>query len=217
VHLAGALCASYADRLSALGDGGVSGEPAGTCTTHVSVVDEEGTVISLTTTLLGTMGSRLVLPGTGILMNNGAMWFDPRPGNANSVAGGKRPLTNMLPVIFVGADGNRMLAAGASGGRRILASVYQMLSHVLDFGMDLDAAAHHPRIDVSGPERVAADLRLDEGILERLAHRYAGQFQAVEHGPVPLNFACPNAILHEAGACSGVSDTMTPWSCALAQ
>lgn len=215
--LAGALRGSYADRLSARGETGAGGEPAGTCTTHIGVVDEGGMAISLTTTLLGTMGSRLVLPATGILMNNGAMWFDPRPGNANSVAGGKRPLTNMLPVIFVGADGNRMMVAGASGGRRILASVYQMLSYVLDFGMDLDAAAHHPRIDVSGPERVAADRRLDESILSRLARRYDDHFQVVEHGPVPLNFACPSAILREAGACSGVSDTMTPWSCALAQ
>ena len=137
VGLAWALRGAYSERLR-----GVEqrlGPSTGTCTTHLAIRDGDGMTVSLTSTLLGTMGSRFVLPGTGILMNNGAMWFDPRPGRSNSVAGRKRPLTNMLPVFFVGDDG-RVLAVGASGGRRILASVYQMLAYILDFGMDLDAA-----------------------------------------------------------------------------
>lgn len=208
--LATALRTSYAERLSGQ-------ELDGTCTTHLSVMDEDGLAVSLTSTLLGTMGSRLVLPQTGILMNNGAMWFDPRPGRPNSVAGGKRPLTNMLPLIYVDAERQRIIVAGASGGRRILASVYQLLSHMLDFDMDAETAAHQPRIDVSGPERVAADRRLDETTLKALARHFPDDLDIVEHGPVPLNFACPNAILREAGCISGVSDTMTPWSSALAQ
>ncbi len=212
-ELAAALRSSFARRLEGKTD---PIEPVGTCTSHLSVMDADGMTVSLTTTLLGTMGSRQVLPATGILMNNGAMWFDPRPGRPNSVAGGKRPLTNMLPVIFVGEDG-RVLAAGSSGGRRIMASVYQMLSYVLDFGMDLDAAAHHPRIDVSSADRVGADRRLDDTILDRLAERNASALEVVEHGPVPINFACPGAILRHGEMTSGVSDTMSPWSCALAQ
>ena len=98
-----------------------------------------------------------------------------------------------------------------------MASVYQMLSYVLDFGMDLDAAAHHPRIDVSSADRVGADRRLDDTILDRLAERNASALEVVEHGPVPINFACPGAILRHGEMTSGVSDTMSPWSCALAQ
>lgn len=214
VGLAAALRQSYAARLS--GSEPALEPSAATCTTHLAVMDADGMTVSLTSTLLGTMGSRLVLPGTGVLMNNGAMWFDPRPGRSNSVAGRKRPLTNMLPVIFAGDDG-RVLAAGASGGRRILASVYQMLAHILDFGMDLDAAAHQPRIDVSGPDRVTADRRLDQSILAALADTNEGALDVVEHGPVPVNFACPSAILSDGKMTAGIADTMTPWSAALAQ
>lgn len=215
VALATALRDAYRARLAGLGDKSEEAE-AGTCTTHLAVRDAQGMVVALTTTLLGTMGSRLVLPRTGILMNNGAMWFDPRPGLPNSVGGGKRPLTNMLPVIAVGDDG-RIIAAGASGGRRILSSVYQVLSHTIDFGMDLDAAAHQPRIDVSGPDRVMADRRLDRDILAGLSALAGDALEIVEHGPVPLNFACPSLLLHDGSAAHAIADTMTPWSTALAQ
>ena len=57
--------------------------------------------------------------GTGILMNNGVMWFDPRPGRPNSMAPGKRALTNMCPVVAL-RDGRAWFGVGASGGRRIL-------------------------------------------------------------------------------------------------
>lgn len=214
VALAASMRDAYAARLR--GDEQPLEPAAGTCTTHLSAIDNDGMVVSLTSTLLGTMGSRLVLPGTGILMNNGAMWFDPRPGLLNSVAGGKRPLTNMLPVIHVGNDG-RLLAVGSSGGRRILASVYQMLSHILEFGMDLDAAAHQPRIDVSGPDRVAADRRLSVEIIEALRNANDDALDVVEHGPVPLNFACPSVIVKTRTDTVAIADTMTPWSAALAQ
>ncbi|MEO9189667.1 MAG: gamma-glutamyltransferase, partial [Acetobacteraceae bacterium] len=94
VALARALKAAYAERFAGLGDA----EPnaAETCTTHLTVCDAEGTMVALTSTLLSTMGSRVVLPTSGVLMNNGVMWFDPTPGRPNSVAPGKRPLTNML-------------------------------------------------------------------------------------------------------------------------
>ncbi len=88
---------AYARRLSGLG--AAAREPGDTCTTHLTVVDRDGMLVSLTTTLLSSMGSRVVLPTTGVLMNNGVMWFDPRPGSANPIAAGARPLCNMCPVI----------------------------------------------------------------------------------------------------------------------
>ena len=76
VALARALKAAYAQRLTSLGDA----EPvaAESCTTHITACDADGTMVAMTTTLLSSMGSRVVLPATGILMNNGVMWFDPR-------------------------------------------------------------------------------------------------------------------------------------------
>ncbi len=213
VALARALRQAYARRLEGLGDG----EPksAESCTTHLTVCDEDGTMVALTSTLLSSMGSRVVLPETGILMNNGVMWFDPTPGRPNSIAPGKRPLTNMCPVILRDRSGP-VIAAGASGGRRILAAVLQLTAFVAEFGMTPDEAAHHPRIDVSDADAVTADRRLGPDVIAALEAE--GPVMVVDHGVMPLNFACPNLILKEAdGLRRGVSDAASPWSAAIAQ
>ncbi len=213
VALGRAMKQAYKERLEGLGDA----DPlaAETCTTHLTVIDQDGTMVAMTTTLLSSMGSRVVLPKSGILMNNGVMWFDPRPNQPNSIAGGKRPLTNMSPIIL--RDGDRpWFAAGASGGRRILAAVTQMLAFVTDFGMTLDQAAHFPRIDVSDPAYLSADRRLPADVLDALIAD--GPTEIVEHGVMPINFACPNAIVsYPDGGRSGISDVASPWSAAVAQ
>jgi gamma-glutamyltranspeptidase/glutathione hydrolase len=172
-------------------------------------------MVSMTTTLLSSMGSRVVLPGSGILMNNGIMWFDPRPNQPNSIAGGKRPLTNMSPIIL--RDGDRpLLAAGGSGGRRILAAVTQVLAFVMDFEMTLEQAAHHPRVDVSDPDYVSADITLSPQIIDAL--RSDGHLEVVERTVMPINFACPNAIvINRDDSRIGISDVASPWSAAVAQ
>ncbi len=213
VALARAMKTAYAERLAGLG--AAETNAAETCTTHLTVCDAEGTMVAMTTTLLSSMGSRVVLPRSGVLMNNGVMWFDPRPGQPNSIAPGKRPLTNMLPVIL--REGDRpVLAAGASGGRRIMAAVAQLVTFLAGFGMDVTAAAHHPRIDVSGPDLVTIDRRMDPAVIAAL--RADGPVEVVEHGVMPINFACPNAImLTPDGARHGISDAASPWSAAIAQ
>ena len=210
--LSGALKTAYAERLQGLGDA----EPAAaeSCTTHLTVCDADGTMVSVTTTLLSSMGSRVVLPGSGVLMNNGIMWFDTRPGRPNSIAPGKRPLTNMLPIILRDGD-TPVLAAGASGGRRIMASVTQMLAFVAGFGMDPTIAAHHPRLDVSDPVSADADQRLHADTLAALTG--TGALDVVEHSVLPVNFACPNLIEIKDGVRTGISDVMSPWSAAIAQ
>src|SRR5262249_3469833 len=162
-----ALQQAYHARLEGLGDIQPPGE---SCTTHIPAIDREGGIAALTTTLLSSFGSRYVLPQTGILMNNGIMWFDPRPGRPNSLAPGKRALTNMCPLIAT-RDGRGRFGVGASGGRRILASVVQMASFIIDFAMSPEDAAHQPRIDVSGESGIAIDRRLAEAIRDRLGAR----------------------------------------------
>ena len=207
-----ALQQAYAERLEGFGDG----EGAGTTsTTHVTATDGEGGIAALTTTLLSSFGSRFVLPGTGILMNNGVMWFDPRPGRPNSIGPGKRALTNMCPVI-VAREGKPWFGIGASGGRRILGAVMQVASFVVDFGMDAEAAAHHPRVDVSGSDSLAIDARMPAAIREALATEAGGRI--VEHTAWPALFACPNLVLRGAdGVNYGVSDVMSPNSAAVAE
>jgi gamma-glutamyltranspeptidase/glutathione hydrolase len=211
--VARAMKLSYAERLAGLGEA----EPlaAESCTSHLTVCDAEGMMVSMTTTLLSSMGSRVVLPQSGVLMNNGVMWFDPRPNQPNSLSPGKRPLTNMCPVIMT-RDGQPWIAAGASGGRRIMASVFQLLSFVADFGMDPQAAAHQPRIDVSDPGYISADRRLPTDVLALLAED--GEVRVVDHSVLPVNFACPNMILQQPdGMRVGISDAISPWSAAVAQ
>lgn len=210
-HLARSLRDAYAERLAGLGDA----EPAGadSCTTHLTVADKDGLMIAMTTTLLSSMGSRMVLPGSGVLMNNGVMWFDPTPGSANQIAPGKRPLCNMCPVILLDPQGNPEIAGGASGGRRIMAAVFQLLSYVADFAMDPEAAAHHPRLDVSGPDNVTADRRLGKAVHDAL--RADAPLEVVEHAVMPVNFACPNLIQQKAGMRIGITDAMSPWSAAI--
>ena len=179
VAFARAMKASYVERLVSLGDA----EPlaAESCTSHLTVCDQDGTMVAMTTTLLSSMGSRVVLPGSGVLMNNGVMWFDPRPNQPNSIAGGKRPLTNMSPIIL--KDGGRpWLAAGASGGRRILAAVAQVMTFIADFAMSPGAggapSAHQclrPR-GVSTPIRGC--LRGDRGIDRGRQDRGHGAWRA---------------------------------------
>jgi gamma-glutamyltranspeptidase/glutathione hydrolase len=213
VAFARAMKAAYVERLVSLGDA----EPlaAESCTSHLTVCDQDGTMVAMTTTLLSSMGSRVVLPASGVLLNNGVMWFDPRPNQPNSIAGGKRPLTNMSPIIL--KDGDRpWLAAGASGGRRILAAVAQVMSFIADFGMSPEQAAHHPRISVSDPEEVYADPRLPPEVIAALTED--GKTEVMEHGVLPVNYANPNVIVRGGdGVVTGISDAQSPWSAAVAQ
>jgi gamma-glutamyltranspeptidase/glutathione hydrolase len=107
------------------------------------------------------------------------------------------------------------VAAGASGGRRILAAVLQLTAFVAGFGMTPEAAAHQPRIDVSGPLEVTADRRLEPDILRALEAE--GATQVVENGVLPINFACPNLVVQQNGTRIGIGDAASPWSAAVAQ
>ncbi len=127
---------------------------------------------------------------TGILMNNGIMWFDTEPGKPNSLAAGKRCLTNYCPVI--GERGARRFALGASGGRRILPAVAQLLSFLIDFDQDLDAAFHLPRIDASEGELVIGDELLPEEIHAALAAQFP--YVRMRRQTLPLKFACPSGV-----------------------
>lgn len=208
-----ALSGAYADRLAGMGDTADAADPSST--THLCVVDSAGTVVALTQTLLSVFGSKLVLPETGVLMNNGIMWFDPRPGHVNSLGPGRRPLTNMCPVV-VERRGQPLLALGGSGGRKILPAVFQILSFVLDLEFDLETAFHHPRIDVSGGDRVGVDPRLPGDVIAKLGSAFE-----IERAPLvvfPNNYACPSGVLVEPGGTHiGMVDVMTPWSAAVAE
>jgi gamma-glutamyltranspeptidase/glutathione hydrolase len=169
---------------------------------------------SVTQTLLSVFGSRVVSPSTGLLLNNGIMWFDPVPGRPNSLGPGKRCLGNFCPVIGEGHDGRRF-ALGASGGRKIIGAVLQIASFMLDHGLTLEEAFHQPRIDMSGGGTAVADRTLPQGVIDALAAVFPTT-TAVRTN-FPYAFACPAAVLRDGELNMGCTEIMSPWGDAVAE
>jgi gamma-glutamyltranspeptidase/glutathione hydrolase len=204
----------YADRLATMGETSDHRDPS--TTTHLNVIDAQGNMVALTQTLLSVFGSKVVLPTSGVLMNNGVMWFDPRPGAPNSLGPAKRPLTNMCPLI-ARRNGKGWFAIGASGGRKIMPAVFQISSFLIDHGMSLEDAFHQPRIDASGGETVGLDPRLPDAVKKALADAFpTAETELVVY---PTNFACPSAVLNDPAKAlhEGTTDVMSPWSGAVAE
>ncbi|MXX66330.1 MAG: hypothetical protein F4Z40_04845 [Chloroflexi bacterium] len=169
-------------------------------TTHLCAMDGDGNAVSLTNTLMASFGSGFMSPGTGVVLNNGMMWFDPVPGRVNSIQPGKRALNNMTPALVLGPEG-AIMAVGASGGRRITNCVTQLISKVVDFGMGPQEAIDSPRVDCSLPE-TALDPRFAEEIVAGLRSR---GHRINVNGDMDLaegfsSFASPVAIVADARA-----------------
>jgi gamma-glutamyltranspeptidase/glutathione hydrolase len=138
-------------------------------TTHLTVVDRFGNVVSMTSSLGFGWGSGFVAGDTGVVLNNAMHMFDLDPESPMLVEGGKRPRWNMAPMI-VEHDGSPILAIGTPGGTAIWQVLPQVLSRIFDHGMTLQAAIDAPRVSwrLSGPA-IALEDRFDESTLEALA------------------------------------------------
>ncbi|MBO0931005.1 gamma-glutamyltransferase [Fibrella aquatilis] len=120
-------------------------------TTHFSVVDKEGNAVSITTTLNGGYGSRVVVGGAGFFMNNEMDDFSIKPGTpnmyglvgnqANAIAPGKRMLSSMTPTILE-RDGKLFMVVGTPGGSTIMTSVFQTILNVVEHGMTMQQAVN---------------------------------------------------------------------------
>ncbi len=128
------------------------------CTTHIGVIDRQHNMVSLTNTAVGLFGARMVVPGTGILLNNGMIWFDPEPGTPNSIESRKRPLVNMVPVLAF-RKGEPYFTLGAPGGRKIVSVIPQILSNIVDARDSVQAAMEAPRLHTEG-----GDLWIDDRV-----------------------------------------------------
>jgi gamma-glutamyltranspeptidase/glutathione hydrolase len=122
----------------------------GADTTHLTVADGMGNVVCTTQTINSLFGARFIVPGTGMIPNDYMDNFDPRPGNALSIAPGKRVTTSMAPMMAL-RDGKVVYALGLPGGRKIFPSAMQSLINLIDHGMSLQEAVEAPRIWTEGP------------------------------------------------------------------
>jgi gamma-glutamyltranspeptidase/glutathione hydrolase len=173
--------------------------PGSPYTTHVTVADGDGNVVAATQTINSLFGSRVMVPGTGMLLNNTMALFDPHPGHALSVAPGKRMTSSMAPTIVL-RDGRPALALGLPGGARIFASVLQAIVNVIDHGMTLQEAVEAPRVWTQGQE-----LEVEAGIGDEIRAGLAAR----GHQVVP--------VAHVAGGMGAIAfeadGTLTGASC----
>lgn len=201
-----ALDFAWKDRFARLGHGGEHRAPSST--THFSVVDRDGMMVALTQTLLTAFGSKFLSPATGILMNNGMNWFDPRPASPNRIAPGVRVLANFCPAIMTG--GGEMVAIGGAGGRKIVPAIFQLFMMMADRGLEIEAAFASPRIDHSGADHVVVDRRLGEDVKAALEAR----FSIAEAAPcvAPYPFTIASGVARKDGMNTGITDIEHPWS-----
>jgi gamma-glutamyltranspeptidase/glutathione hydrolase len=178
-------------------------------TSHVNAVDADGTMVALTFTLLTRFGARVVSPATGILLNNGMAWFDPRPGRPRSVAPTKRAQSNKCPAIAT-RDGTPVIAVGASGANQIVPAVFQVLAYLIDHRLDVGAALRQPRIDAADRGKVTVDVDLDPAACAALAARFP--LDEAQRLVFPKLFAAPAAITRDprTGIGRGMADLVSP-------
>jgi gamma-glutamyltranspeptidase/glutathione hydrolase len=169
-------------------------------TTHLSAADSEGNWVALTATINTSFGSKVTVPGTGVVLNNQMDDFAAQPGvpnffglvgsDANSVDGGKRPLSSMSPTIVL-KDGKPILSVGAAGGPTIISQTLLVILRMIDFGLPLDEALKAPRFHHQWrPDELTVERSLGRdtiAVLEKLGHRVVtvdalGAAQAVALG-----------------------------------
>jgi gamma-glutamyltranspeptidase/glutathione hydrolase len=150
------------------------------CTDHLVVADTHGNIVSVTSTLQTLMGSGVTVPGTGIVLNNGMGLFTDQPGRPDSLAAGKKAITNMCPTVVVRVGDRRpVLATGASGGRRIPNMLAQPLTLMLDYGWAGDRALEAPRYHTTG----SGPLLVEAGLPEATLAAFNGRGYDVEVQP----------------------------------
>lgn len=150
-------------------------------TTHFGVLDRAGNAVSCTLTINTQFGSKVLIPGTGIILNNEMDDFSIQPGvpnvyrligvDANSIQPKKRPLSSMTPTVILQGD-QPALIIGASGGPRIISAILQTILNVLDFHMPLKKAIESPRIHHQWmPDELAIEADILPNTRESLERR----------------------------------------------
>lgn len=148
-------------------------------TSQVAAADAEGNMAALITSLTSGFGSLVLVPGTGIVLNNAMQNFDPRPGTMNCIRPGKMPIF-AAPALVAARDGRACFAGCGSGGYRITSGVLHAFLHSQDFGLGPQAAIDAPRVHCQGAETFV-DARIPDSVrkgLARMGHRVVVQAES---------------------------------------
>lgn len=147
----------------------LAGEPygfQGSNTTHFSIMDKEGNIVSVTQTNNGGCG--ITAEGTGVLLNGEMADFSTGYDNANSIEEGKRPLSSMSPTIILDENDEPFAAVGTPGSTRIITTMAQIVSHVIDHDMDIQDAIDTPRFFCDGGD-LYMETRIPESVANELS------------------------------------------------
>ena len=140
---------TIADKITNESQSWNAGEPGayeGNSTTAYSVADKDGNIVSVTQTIECFWGCKIAIPGYGFIMNDQLHDFSTDPASVNKLEGGKKPLSSMSPTIVLDAEGNAFMSLGSPGGLRIWPTVAQVISNVIDHGMNMQDAIDCARI-----------------------------------------------------------------------
>lgn len=138
-----------------------------TDTTHYSIADKEGNMVSVTKTISAFFGSGVVPEGTGIVLNCQARGFAVGQGKANSIGPNKKPLSSMSPTIIL-KDGKPFAVLGSPGGQRIITAVAQVISKLIDHELPMQEAINSPRMSNGSDEVLLCEGRIDDAVIKRL-------------------------------------------------
>lgn len=170
-------------------------------TTHFTVTDKWGNVVSYTTTIEQVFGTGIMVPGYGFMLNNELTDFDAVPGGANEVQPNKRPLSSMTPTIVF--DGDRpVLTVGSPGGTTIITSVLQTILHAIDYDMELKAAIEEPRIYTNS----TTSYRYEEGIPTNVINQLNGMGHRFGSSPTTIGNV-QSILINKDGTFKGVADS----------
>ncbi|MGE5677601.1 MAG: gamma-glutamyltransferase [Pseudomonadota bacterium] len=147
-------------------------------TTHYSIADKDGNMVAVTKTLDHFFGSCVAVQGTGIVLNNQMSDFHPGAGKPNSIEPGKKPLSSMSPTLLL-KGGRPFMILGSPGGEKIISTVSQVISKVIDHSFELQAAVESPRISDNTENRILFESRISEQVMDKL--------RAMGHETLKLN------------------------------
>ncbi len=199
VPIAGLTSKKYADELrkgislDAVGSKIPAGNPlpfGSGGTSHLSVIDKNGNIVALTQTINYFFGSGVLVPGTGILLNNEMDDLNPKPGTSNSIEPKKRPLSSMSPTIIL-KDGKPFLSVGSPGATRIITALTQIIVNVVDFRMNIQDAIDSPRIHCM-TDTIFMESSIPKDVQAALA---AKGHKVTVRGPVDLYFGGAQAVM----------------------